>query len=189
MKNLPVLRAGDIGLSSDKTFLSKAIRFFEKLQTGEANRSHAWSMISPTRCIEALWRVTINPVEKYDELDCEVWRLPLSDADRMNYSDGIMLSAGQDYGLSKIPLHALDSIASIFNRKPVFFFTRSFGITSFKDCSQLTVWALHRFTSYVLRDENHDPVDWRCISPDYLQDLLHLPHNGAEMIYKFKAQK
>lgn len=189
MKFLPTLRAGDIGLSSDKTFLSTAIRFFERLQTGEANRSHAWSLLSTTRCIEALWRVTINPVEKYDGADCEIWRLPLTDADREAYSDGIMLSAGQDYGLFKIPLHALDSFASVLRRKPIFFFTRAFGITSFKDCSQLTVWALHRFTTYVLRDANHDPVDWVCVSPDYLQDLLSLPHNGAVRIYKFGEKK
>lgn len=185
---IPQLEAGDIGLSASKEWLSSAIRWFERLQTGEANRSHAFSMISGRRCVEALVRVRVSDFKKYEEADIEVYRLPLSDNEREDFADGIMLSAGDDYGWFKIPLHAADSILSMIRKKPTFYFTKKFGITSFKDCSQLAVWALHNFTDYVLQDENHEKVEWRTVSPDYLQDLFCLPHNNAERIYKWSPQ-
>lgn len=179
-------KGGDIGLSASNTWLSKAIRFFGNMQTGKADRSHAFSMLDKTMLIEALTRVRISTIDKYKDQDIEIWRIPLSDEDREAYRIGMMQVAGDSYGWFKIPLHAADSVASAFARKPVFFFTRTFGISGFKDCSQLTVWGLHRFTKYVLRDANHDPVDWRTVSPDYLQDLLNHPHNSAQRIYSSK---
>ena len=183
---------GDIGLSSSNTIISKLIRFFEHLQTGSANKSHAFACIGDDQIIEALVRVKINDIKKYDKQDVEIWRLPLSDGDRLNFKKGILKVAGDSYGWGKIALAAMDSVASVTSRlfgrkKPVFWFSRKFNLTSFKDCSQLIVWGLQKFTMYQLKDENHSLVPWVTVSPDFLQDLFHLPHNKAELIYQQKA--
>ena len=184
--------AGDIGLWSSNTWLSKAIRFFEHLQTGSANKSHSFACLGDDQVIEALMRVKINDIEKYDGKDVEIWRLPLSESDRLNFKRGMLKVAGDGYGLGKIALAAMDSLASVVGRffgrkKPVFWFSKKFNLTSFKDCSQLIVWGLQKFTVYRLHDENHSEISWSIVTPDYLQDLFHLPHNKAELIYKQKA--
>lgn len=191
---IPKTLAGDIGLSASKTFISKGIRFFGKLQTGNADRSHAFSCIGDQQVIEALVRVRINDLDKYADEDIEIYRLPLDEEDRAAFRRGMCKIAGDSYGWFKIPLHALDSAASYLrnfcrkleNRKPVFWFTSKLGISGFKDCSQLTVFGLHKFTKYRLRHTGSSTreVDWRCVSPDYLQDLLHCPHNGAKLLHK-----
>lgn len=196
-KPLPLLLPGDCGLTASRTWLSKAIRFFGKLQTGEANRSHAFAGINNVLVIEALVRVRINDFTKYEDQDFELWRLPLSEQERLSFQLGMLKVAGDSYGWGKIPLHALDSTASFFrnfwrkkdDRKPVFWFTSKLGFSSFKDCSQLFVWGLHKFTEYRLRDGDHNEVKWKTVSPDYLQDLLHHPHNRAELVHKQKARK
>lgn len=184
---IPITLSGDIGLTASKSFLSKAIRFFGRLQTGSADRSHAFSCIGDDQLIEALVRVRIHDLNKYKDQDVEIYRLPLVDEDRRNFRRGMLKIAGDSYGWGKIPLHAMDSLASVFARKPVFFFTAKFGVTAFKDCSQLTVFGLHHFTKYRLLDGNHKEVRWVSVSPDYLQDILNLPHNKAKMIYKQAA--
>lgn len=193
MNQIPPILAGDIGLSASDTFLSKGIRFFGKLQTGSANRSHAFAGIHRQQIIEALVRVRIDDYTKYHGQDFELWELPLTAEDRNNFHDGMTKTAGDSYGWGKIPLHAADSTASFLrnfwrkkeDRKPVFFFTAKLGVTAFKDCSQLTVWGLHHFTDYRLLDENRKEVNWKTVSPDYLQDLLHRPHNRAKLKYRF----
>ena len=118
---IPQTLPGDIGLSASKNFISKAIRFFGKLQTGNADRSHAFSAIGDDQIIEALWRVRVNDMSKYQGQDIEIYRLPLSDKERVSYRRGMLKIAGDSYGLTKIPLHALDSVCSAFVRRPVFF--------------------------------------------------------------------
>lgn len=180
--------AGDIILSYSKSWLSKGIRFFEKLQTGHALFSHAAVALDETNCIEALGRVRVNPLKKYEKQSITLWRLPLTDKERLAFRNGILLKAGDSYGITKIPLFALDGVCSQIGRwfgrkKPCFWFTRKAGIFNIQVCSQLVVYGLHKFTSYRLRDEEHKDVQWREVSPDYFSDLLNLPHNKAQLIY------
>lgn len=191
-KLLPLLLPGDCGLSTSGTWISKAIRFFGKLQTGSAERSHAFAGLNDTQVIEALVRVRINDFKKYADQSFELWRLPLTAEDRLNFQKEMNKTAGDSYGWDKIPLHALDSVASFIHnigkkkadRRPIFPFTSRAGLKAFKDCSQLFVYGIHHFTVYRLLDQDHVEVDWRTVSPDYLQDLLHLPHNRAQLVYR-----
>lgn len=190
------LLPGDIGLSTDNSFLGKGIRFFEMLATKAARKSHAWASIGDGMIIESLTRIRINKQEKYDShyTEVSVYRVPLSDLEREQFKQGIMVKAADGYGWTKLPMFALDGICSavarLFGRKkPVFFFTSHAKLFNIPVCSQLVVYSLHNFTSYRLLDGDHLPVDWRCISPDYLEDLLQLPHNKALLIYDYKATK
>lgn len=187
---LPETLSGDGILSASKTWLSKAIRLFGKLHTGSASRSHVAVCIGEGQIIEALSEIRINDIEKYEKEDIEIWRVPLSEDEQDDFRSGIIKMAGDNYGWLKIPLHAMDSFVTFCTRpirkKPFFWFTQKFGISSFKVCSHLYVYALHTFTDYRLLGPGpwHEEVDWRTVSPDYLQDLLALPHNKAQLIYK-----
>jgi len=67
-------------------------------------------------------------------------------------------------------------------KKPCYWFTEKFGITNLPVCSQLVVYALHKFTEYELLDETLIQVNWKTVSPDRLQDLLMLSQNKAEIV-------
>jgi hypothetical protein len=192
IKSLREVVAGDIILTRDNNFLSKMIRKFERLQTGDAQYSHSAAAVGDYLCVEALWRTRISDLKKYEKTALEVWRLPLYPLERGDFERGMLQIAGNDYGLAMIPLFALDSVASttmrfLGRKKPVFFFTETFGVFNIPVCSQLVMWGLEKFTSYTIRDDAGNRVSWKKISPDYLQDLLALPHNKAELIYKQEA--
>lgn len=192
IKSLKEVVAGDIILTRSDAFISKAIRWFGQMQTGSAEYSHAAAALSESMCIEALWRTRITDLEKYEKTALEVWRLPIGNLERGDFERGMMQVAGNDYGLAMIPLFALDSVATAVARmcgskKPVFFFTEKFGVFNIPVCSQLVMYGIEKFTNYTIRDTAHNRVSWKLISPDYLQDLLQLPHNEAKLIYKQEA--
>jgi len=193
LKSLKEVVAGDIILTRDNNFLSKMIRKFEGLQTGDAQYSHSAAAVSDYLCVEALWRTRINCISKYEKTALEVWRVPITPLERGDFERGMLQIAGQDYGIAMIPLFALDCVAStvvrLFGRKkPVYFFTERFGLFNLPVCSQLVMFGIEKFTNYTIRNENHERVSWKVISPDMLQDLLSLPHNKAELIYKQEAK-
>jgi len=189
IKSLKETVPGDIILTRGNNLSSKIIRFFGKLQTGQAEYSHAAAAIGNALCVESALRVRVSDLKKYEKSALAVWRLPLDPMERGTFERGMLQAAGNDYGGLMIPLFALDSVASFLTRlcghkKPIFFFTERFGLFNFPVCSQLVMWGVEKFTSFTIRDENNSRVSWKVISPDYLQDLLKLPNNKAELIYK-----
>lgn len=186
--------SGDIGLTMSDSWISKLIVWFTSGQTGDASKSHGLLSAGQELIVEPLasGKICINKISKYDNSNIDFWRIPLNDEDRENLKLGILQAVNSAYGFLKLPLFALDSVAtkilSLFGRKePVFFFTKYFGISSFKVCTQFVVWAIHKFTSYRFRDKNDIVVDWKIVSPDYLEDLLKLPINQASLIYSQQA--
>lgn len=185
---LPKYFCGDILLTRSDKFVSRAIRWFGQLQTGEANWSHAAMVLDGQSVIESLWRIRIRPIEKYKTEKYIIYRIPIAHVDRDILHMRMQQMAGNSYGITKIPLFALDGFASWINRlifkapKPCFFFTKTFGVTSFQVCSQFVVYCLHHFTGHRLLDAGGAVVDWRTVSPDYLEDLLKLPHNAAKIV-------
>jgi len=189
MKNtkIPELKPGDIILSRSGTWLSKAIRFVTSLQSGSSEYSHAAMSIGDALLIEALWEISITEAKKYEGQQIQAWRIPLSETDSRNIVHGTLQLAGQNYGIMKLPLFAMDAAATqigkLFGAKnPCYWFTSKLGITNLPVCSQLVVYAIHKFTSYRFRDENGNEVNWKTVSPDRLQDLLKLPINKAVMV-------
>jgi len=182
------LLAGDIGLSMGKSWVSKAIKFFQSWHTKDAKFSHAWIAINHEACVEALAKVTINRLSKYDAPDerIEIYRIPLTDKERNDLFFGVTKEINRAYGWLKIPLVLFDAISTkvmFWKKEPVFFFTKYFGITSFRDCSQLVTWAIYKFTSYRFKNLDGNVVSWREMTPDHLYDLLQLPINEAKKVF------
>jgi len=187
-------KSGDIGFSASNTFVSRAIRFFTSMHTGEATYSHSFALIDENLIVESLDRIRIKPLQKYDKdnQSISIYRIPLDDVERKKFRDGMILMENGHYGWFKIPLFALDAVTTGIKRlfgsnSPSFFFTRKFAITSIPVCSQLVVFGLHKFTNYRIVDCQRNVINWRDASPDYLQDLLKLEDNQAELLYTGKV--
>jgi len=184
-------KSGDIGFSASNTFLSKGIRFFTSLHTGKATASHAFALVGENLLVEALDHIRIKPIQKYGnpKQAVEVFRINISDEERKAFREGMIRLENGQYGWGKIVLFALDGITTglkkmVGMKKPSFFFTQKLGVTSIPVCSQLVVYGLHKYTNYRVKDDDGKEINWRVASPDYLQDLLKLEHNGGKLIYK-----
>ncbi len=183
---------GDIGLSADNSWFGKTIRFFENMWTKDAEFNHSFIFATPLNIIEALVKITDSLKSKYNNRTIRIYRIPLSDVDREKLSRGLAEQVGKAYGWDKYPLFILDATASWLkrtftgNQTPVFWFTKTFHITNIPVCSQLVVWAIHKYTDYRFKDAAGNEVNWTVVNPDYLDDLLKLPINGAEIICEQK---
>lgn len=187
---LPKTLPGDIILSSSKTWLSKTIRFVEAMQTGAADRSHLAVCIGDDQCIEALLEVSVNDLKKYEKEDIEIWRLPLLDEERVAFRKHVLKQAGANYGGTKLGLFLGDACTTWLLRKfgkkqPVHFFTKNLNVFPNQVCSQFGVGGIYATSQYRFRGTgDHKEVPANVISPDYCQDLMALPHNRCELIYK-----
>ena len=190
IQSLDELLPGDIILSRNGTWLSKAIRWVTSLQTGNAQYSHAAMAVGTGLDVEALWQISVLDVEKYEDQDIEVWRIPLDADEQRCLSHNLLQMANEVYGAGKLFLFAADAVGTQLsklwgNKTPSFWFMERFGM---KDpipvCSELDGFALQKFTKHALKDENDLVIPWQRFSPDYLEDVLKLPNNNAEMIYK-----
>ena len=172
---LPDLLPGDIILSRSKTWISKTIRFFSKLQSGDARVSHAVLVLGDGLVIESLVKIRINELAKYKDQTIVIYRLKdHSDSDRESVRREALKVTGNTYGLLKLPLFVLDSFSSVIRRRPVYFFTQTFGITNFQVCSNFVAWIWRTHGNHIW------PIDWRSISPDYLDDWCS---RNADLIY------
>jgi len=182
--------SGDIGLSTDNSILGKLIRWGQSVWTRKAKYSHAWVFISASFIIEALVKITLSDKNKYSNQKIQVYRIPLTLNERFNFCAGMDDRRDGAYGWDKYPLFAADAITTWIKRTifrsntPCFFFTKTFGVSNIPVCSELVVWGLYKFTSYKLKDDLEQIVDWRIVTPDYLYDLLQLPINQATLIYE-----
>jgi len=185
------LKSGDCLLTTGEAFMSKAIRFMTSMQTKNAWASHVAGILSNHFCIEATYKTKINEMSvRYHnaERKIKIYRIPLTEEQRFDFKRGAYKLANKAYGWTKLPLFALDALTtkifSFFGRKkPIFFFTRRFGIFNIPVCSQLYVYILHKFCGYHLKDVEGKDVSWRIVQPDYLDDLMQLPDNKAEVLF------
>lgn len=185
--NLVQFKSGDIGLSTSKSWMSKAILFFESLWTRKAEVSHAYALVGENLIVEALDKIKENPISRYNGQRTEIWRIEITDEERKAFREGMLARVNGAYGWLKYPGFVLDATASrvvrLFGgKKPVFFFSNVMGFSNIPVCSQLVVWGIHKFTSYRLKEFGKE-VNWREVNPDRLQDLLESPENKAVRIY------
>lgn len=182
--------SGDIGLSTNNGWLARLIRWGQSIWTTDALFSHAFMFVDAVHVVEALAKISYNNAQKYDSQKVLVFRIPLNVEDRDRVRDGIIERVNGAYGWTKYPLFFLDATTTWFKQKvfrqknPCFFFTKTFGISNIPVCSQLVIWAVHKFTAYRLKDARDNVVDWRIVTPDYLCDLLCLESNNAAVIFK-----
>ena len=181
--------AGDICLSADNSWFGNTINFFQSIWTKDAKYSHAFMFVYNNELVEALTKITLSTKSKYNNRKLVIYRLPIDMLERNTLEVGLRARVNGAYGWDKYPLFVLDATTTwikqnIFRMKaPCFFFTKTFHISNIPVCSELVVWALHKYTSYRLKDENGNEVPWTIVTPDYLQDLLELPINEAINIY------
>lgn len=184
-------RSGDIGLSMSEGLFAKVIKATTSWITGKATVNHTFNFVGPDLIVEATNKIRLSSLSKYDSKKYKkivVYRFPLTEDDRRRFRIGMLQKVNGAYGWTKLPLFGLDALSTKFlalfgRKKPVFFFTKTFGIFSITVCSQLSVYALHKFTSYELRNRDGKKVNWRIVNPDYFEDLAKLSHNGAHRIY------
>lgn len=180
---------GDICLTTDKSWIGQGIKFFETMWTGKATMTHAFSYVGGGNIVEALGSIRKNAISNYDNKDVLVYRVPLTDSERKSFSDGMINMVGGPYGYLKYPLFILDAGTTWIKqhvlgmRNPSFFFSDTFGLPIDPVCSQLVVEGLYRFTSYRIKDDARNIVDWKSFSPDYLNDELSLSYNSAEVVF------
>lgn len=181
-------KSGDVGLTTGKDNVSKFILWAQDVWTQKANRSHAFAIVGDGLVVEALAKIKLTELSGYQERIVDIYRLPLSEEERKNFRLGMMNRINGAYGVLKYPLFFLDALTSWFKRrlgmkKPCFFFTRVLGISNIPVCSQLIIWGIHKFTSYRLKNAEGKEVNWRIVSPDYLEDLFLLPENKVVKIF------
>lgn len=187
--------AGDIGLSTDNSFLGNSIRFFQSMWTLSARYSHSFMYIGYDDCVEALGKITKSPASKYNKSNITVYRIPLSYDERTDIRKGLLDRVNSAYGWDKYPFFFMDAVTSWLKRvilrqkAPCFWFTKTFKISNIPVCSQLVVWAIYKFTSYRFKDINGQEVPWTIMTPDYLDDICMLPINNADVICEQKASK
>ena len=168
--------------------MSKFILWAQDAWTQNATKSHSYALIGDGLVVEALNKIKLTELKRYEGQNTDVYRLPLTDVERRAFRLGMMRRVNGAYGFLKFPLFFLDASTSWFKRrigmkKPCFFFTRVLGISNIPVCSQLVIWGLHKFTSYRLRDINGNQANWRSVTPDRIEDLFKMPLNKATKIF------
>lgn len=174
---IPKLLAGDIILSRQDKFFSRVIRWFGKQKTGEAGYSHAAMALGELTLepavIESLFRVVQSPLTKYEGQEIVVYRMKSIDQMTRNRIAARALSVSNEgYGVLKIPLFAMDSVFKTY------WFTSTFGVSSFKVCSNLIAWSYEKVLSRLPFG-----IGWRSVSPDGIDDMCRISHEW-EKIYE-----
>ena len=165
-EKLPPLIPGDIVLTNNRAFdgdttFARLIGWFESWKDkAPADATHVAGSLGGHEIIESLGKVTRGSVWKYADIPIRVWRLKGIGYDkRVNIAARWDTVEHQKYAWTKIPLFALDSLFSTY------FFTRTFGLSSFKVCSNLIAWAYEKEVGYKFG------AVWRSISPDDIDDF------------------
>lgn len=174
---MAILKPADLILSKSDSVVSWVIRFFEALQTGSADYSHAamalGELVEPESVIEQLLMVVINPVKKYIGRDIAIFRnTNWSDLQRIQIACMMQQQMRQPYGILKIPLNMLDCIFRTY------WFTQTFGISHFKECMQSYAWCAYK----IIGTDNIFGCGWRSVSPDIAHDYcLNNPEEWGEV--------
>ena len=170
------LKAGDIILTRSDTLLSRIIRWAGKKRTGAARVSHAamalGDLVVPASCVESLWRVEVSPLSKYDGQEMIVWRLiDMTDEERERMAVRALTQCNMSYDVFKILLFLLDCLFRTY------FFTRLFGISNYKVCSNLIAWAREK------ENGRKFGIGWRSVQPDTIDDWCRRNKKKAELVY------
>lgn len=161
-----------------KDWVGKAIVLGGKLATGEAHHSHVGIKIG-NLVYESLVLGGVscrNYKTAYENRPHDLIRIPKMFMPASNeraakrYLEGLIGQFDGLYGMGKIPLLAMDSIVSFVVRKRIFWFTQTFGVMSFKVCSNLVAYILYKFGN---GDEFCELFkNWRSQMPDDNWDIL-----------------
>jgi hypothetical protein len=186
------LKPADIGLSRHSgNWVSNGIRWFESLWQSKARYSHAWMMINWMALIESMFYVTVNLITKYEGKEIAIWRNKiLTEAERKGIAELLITTRGTLYGITKIPLFALDHLFQTY------WFTKKFGVTTFKVCSQEVGWGYYRYFKNLkesgieldaIRERYASDlvfdVPWRCLDPDGIDDYCIAHPEEYELIF------
>jgi hypothetical protein len=138
---------------------------FQKMRSGGSRVSHAalalGHLTEKPEVIESLWKVTRNPLNKYDGQEIIILRKKdLTLGQRNEIALKCVSVEQQSYGILKIPLYGLDALFKTY------WFSKNLGLSNFKVCSNLIAWSYEK----VLGKQVFG-VPWRCVTPDVIDDF------------------
>ena len=142
--------------------IGKLIRFFGKMQTGDAQFDHVRLLIDDKYMVEETFLgLRVNDIHYKDIVKAIRYKpLFLRVGQQVEIEKAALKGVGTmqgNYGYLKIPMFALDAMFHTY------WFTSHVGIQSFKVCSQWVCWLLYR--------QGFEPFKtWRNYSPDLLGD-------------------
>lgn len=194
-----------IGSVCGTSHLSKTIIFFERLRDrpgwnpfilGDADKSHTFIMIDKDTIAETHINEGMRqkPATIYDGMRISVYRPKfLNDYAKYNMRRLIDYMTGEKYGTGKIALLALDGIFRTF------WFSKKFGITSFKVCSNVVGWLYQKTPTWTCTNSilwmvykgtyNHHyeqnykfGCDWKSLTPDKCEDWMRAHPDDWEKV-------
>lgn len=183
------LQTGDIILLRTEGPLGFLIRAFGRAHTGGARVNHAGLVLSLEQGLK-VWEagplgIRTRPLSVYTSTPCVIYRYLTNNTDetKAKMLELCLGLVGQSYGFLKLPLYALDGVGGWVTRvvfrqnKPFYFFSKSFGITHFKVCSNAVGYVYEKV--YGRKDFFHIP--WRSLTPDLIDDFC-VAHGDWQII-------
>jgi hypothetical protein len=160
---LPVLVPGDAVFTRSSSFLGKAIRFWERVQTGEAVVNHVGGMLDGITISEAVGRVIERPiVEAYADTPLAVYRSRwLTMEERVAIADEWHKAVGTGYPYWRMVPFMLDAVTKSY------WFTRKLGMRNFRVCSNHYAHGVQAVTGQMLGG-----IHWVSHTPDTLHDIM-----------------
>ena len=174
-----------IGFEYGRGGVSSLIRAFQKLYDFKDKRhpSHVFIMFDHWIYETHMFKGVIKRhAIDIDRSRCDIYHVKgLRTETKRNMQMMLEYVLGTKYGAPMIGLMALDRL---FN---TFFFTKSYGVKSWKVCSQLVAWVFHKVPKYVVANQylmrvaredefcscslNYEfGEEWRSVTPDMMQD-------------------
>lgn len=169
---------GDVLVCATDGWFGRAIRFFGRAHTGSARVNHA-AIVLRDGDEMLVWEagpmgISTRPLSVYANTPLALYRHDgmYVEERQQRMFELCMKLVGQSYGFLKLPLYALDGIGGWVNRvvlrnnKPFYFFSKSFGITHFKVCSNAVGYVYEK----TFGQKNFFHVPWRSLTPDLIDD-------------------
>lgn len=184
---------GFVQVDKNSSMISKSIVFFERLRArkkffsfGEARTSHVFGFKNDCSIIEThmFQGVREKPISVYKNKKVRIFKPKfLSFVIKDNMKRMLPYLTGDSYGITKIPLLALDNIFDTY------FFSKTFGITDFKVCNQLWAWIYKKVPIVYSSDDDLYNIakgkfdhqkelgyefgcHWKQTNPDIMEDFV-----------------
>ena len=178
-------QSSDLGLVNSSGIFGALIRPVESWKYGTTDATHTFcfmgGLIRPPSVVEQLWFMSVSPVTKYDPEQVKVWRnKKWTDLQKNQIAAKMLTLSNEPYPILKLPLNFLDCLASSILKRPCFWFTQKFSITSFTECAQAYAWACYQ----VIGTDDIFGCGWRSIDPEGQDQWCENHPEDWELVFK-----
>lgn len=177
-----IFEPGDIVCVHTKGLISQLIRKFTRSKGEEPTIfNHVGIMVHKIHLVEALRRVYVNRLTRYNTPSCEILiarRKGLSENQKAILLDKAFDYVGRDYGFLKIFGHSLDCfLTKIFESEISFFRTKVFKMDRYPICSWVVAWCYDKI------EINFGVEKERCQPDDIADDILQHNRDKYEILF------